>query len=383
MRPFTDSLRARPGFALAAAMGGIVVIGVLIGGVFFMTTQDVRISGGAVAQERAFRAAELGLNTTLAQWNNLAMASADPGYILVQAHAGDGWVDTVRVTKLSETTYSLVSTAVVHHGTLRQARKSTGMAVRVAYADFNLMGALTVRGDTKIGGSSYVSGFDSNPASWNDCPVATDTMPGVAIGGGTFTQTGSNVVIDGQPPVLDTTAAADTTNYFRFGDLDWAALTASATKIYNGTRTLTGLGPLVNADGSCNTGLESNWGEPVYSNTVTASCQNYFPIIHARNTGGVLKITGGRGQGILLVDGNLEIEGGFEFYGPVIVRGYFKTAGTGGKVTGGVMAANVELEQNVVLGNATVRYSNCVIEKAKRAAASPRRLAHRAWVDLH
>ena len=383
MRPFRDSSRARAGFALAAAMGGIVIIGVLIGGVFFMSTQEVRVSGGAITQERAFRAAELGLNTTMSRWDNLAMATADPGYILVEEHKGYGWVDTVRVTKLSETTYSLVSTALVNAGTMRQARKSTGMAVRIAFADFNPLGALTVRGDTRVAGNSYIDGFDSNPSSWNDCPTPTDTLPGVAHGGGTFETSGNAVDILGEPPVESSAAAADTSSYFEYGDLDWASLTASATKVYTGNPTLTGMEPVVAADGSCDTGVITNWGEPVHTNAGTIACKNYFPVIYAQGTTGKMSITTGRGQGILLVDGDLELSGNFEFSGIIIVRGYFKTTGTGAKITGSVMAANVDLDQNTVSGNATVSYSHCAVEKARRAAASPRRLVHRAWVDLY
>ena len=47
-------------------------------------------------------------------------------------------------------------------------------------------------------------------------------------------------------------------------------------------------------------------------------CARYYPVIYAR---GDLRITGGGGQGILLVGGDLDVEGGFAFDGPVVVRG--------------------------------------------------------------
>ncbi len=113
------------------------------------------------------------------------------------------------------------------------------------------------------------------------------------------------------------------------------------------------------------------------------ACENYFPIIHAKGATSTLKLTGNKGQGILLVDGDLEISGGFEFYGPVIVRGRIKSTGTGGKLNGGVMAANVDLEQNTVLGDATITYSSCAVEKATAGAANPRRMVQRAWTEVH
>jgi hypothetical protein len=89
------------------------------------------------------------------------------------------------------------------------------------------------------------------------------------------------------------------------------------------------------------------------------------------------------GQGILIVNGDLEVEGGARFYGPVIVKGRLKTSGTGGHFNGGVLAANVELDETRVVGNATVRYSSCAVANAIPGAAAPRRVVQRAWADLY
>ena len=84
-----------------------------------------------------------------------------------------------------------------------------------------------------------------------------------------------------------------------------------------------------------------NWGEPWYPAVpATASvCQNWFPIIYRP---GNLKLQGGRGQGILLVDGDLELAGGVEFFGIVLVKGRLNTTGNGNKINGAVMARNVD-----------------------------------------
>ncbi|MDP3775143.1 MAG: hypothetical protein Q8Q85_12850 [Gemmatimonadales bacterium] len=110
-----------------------------------------------------------------------------------------------------------------------------------------------------------------------------------------------------------------------------------------------------------------------------AGCRNYFPIIYVN---GDLKLTGGYGQGILLVSGDLDVQGGFEFYGPVIIRGSLKTSGTGGHFNGGLMAANVDLETSSVLGDAVVTYSSCAIARALQFNAPGRLLAQRSWAEL-
>src|SRR5205807_3114905 len=74
---FMLSLRRRPTLfpyttlfrSLLMALGAIVIIGVLVGGVVFVSTQDYRIGGNTVRQTRAAAAAELGLNRVPQDWN--------------------------------------------------------------------------------------------------------------------------------------------------------------------------------------------------------------------------------------------------------------------------------------------------------------------------
>jgi len=381
-------LRQRAGIAIVAALGGVVVIGALIAGVFFVSTQESQISGGALVHERAFRAAELGLNTTLANWDAPLMYALPVGGMDTMAYSGTDWVDTVVVTKLTNQAYSMLSTATAGSGRLARSRKKTLLSIRLSSPDFNFLGALTLRGGLQIGGNSEVDGANTNPSTWGGCAPAADTLAGVAMADPsliTYSGCQDGSCIQGDPPVLQEPSADDTTNYFNFGDENWATLTASADKVINGNNTYNDIGPVV-TDGSCMRGELLNWGAPIH--TVPANpCENYFPIIYAKtSTSGVLKLSGGKGQGILLVDGDLEISGGFEFYGPVIVRGRIKATGTsgGGKLHGGVMAANVEItDDGQILGDATISYSSCAIEKAIAGSANPRRLVERAWTEVH
>jgi len=80
---------------------------------------------------------------------------------------------------------------------------------------------------------------------------------------------------------------------------------------------------------------------------------------------------------VLVVDGDLDVQGGFEFYGPVIVKGRLSTQGTGGHFNGGLIAANINLDQNDVLGNAVI----AVRALQNTAAAAP--LRSRSWANLY
>jgi Tfp pilus assembly protein PilX len=53
--------KRREGFALAVAMVAIVVIGALIAGAFFTSTQEYRIGRNSLIDQRAFAAAEAGV----------------------------------------------------------------------------------------------------------------------------------------------------------------------------------------------------------------------------------------------------------------------------------------------------------------------------------
>lgn len=374
----------RKGIAIVAALGGIVVIGALIAGVFFVSTQESQISSGSLVHERAFRAAELGLNTTLANWDAPVMFALPVGGMDTMVYSGTGWVDTVVVTKLTAQAYSMLSTATAGSGRLARSRKKTLLSIRLSSPDFDFLGALTVRGATQIGGSSLINGRNTNPAGWGDCAAVSDTLAGVAIADSTlitYSGCSTGTCVQGSPRILQDPTAGDTTNYFSFGDEDWKTLTAAANKIINGTTTFSQINPVV-TNGACDKSVASNWGAPSHTSPANP-CENYFPIIYAKGSTSTLKLSGNKGQGILLVDGDLEISGGFEFYGPVIVRGRIKSTGTGGKLNGGVMAANVDLEQNTVLGDATITYSSCAVEKAIAGSANPRRLAERAWTEVH
>ena len=76
------------------------------------------------------------------------------------------------------------------------------------------------------------------------------------------------------------------------------------------------------------------------------------------------------------------VQGGFEFFGPVIVKGRLKTTGTGGHFNGGVIAANIDLDQNDILGNAVISYSSCALIKTLNATAAGAPLRERSWVNL-
>jgi hypothetical protein len=367
------------------ALGSMVVIGMILAGVFFAATQENRVGRNTVNQEKAFRAAEFGVNNTYSAWSSGSMSALAVGGVRTFVHDSSaiGWTDTVRVTRLNDNSYWIVSEAFAGSG-LAQSRHRTTAALRLAFPQINFLAALTVHGQIKIGGSSLTTGVDTPPPGWA-CPPAGATAPGVATDDANNVQTSGcnnfNCII-GNPQIQVTPAVNDTNTFFNFGpDANWSTLTSMANLTFFGSMTLNGIGPSYTAGGACNTASQTNWGDPNRASP-EGNCEEYFPIIYFAGNGASVHITGGVGQGILLVDGDLSVDGGFQWFGPVIARGHVTTQGTGGHFNGAVMAADVDLEQNTVLGNAIIDYSRCAISAALLGAGIPKRLKQRSWADM-
>ena len=361
--------------ALVLALGSIVVIGAVVAGGFYVASRDVRIGRSTTAQERAQLRAERALNAVRERFEDPALRpniAVDGGSLNY-----DYGTSSARVTRLNSNAYliSALATATANGSDAARRRVSLMMVRRVPEMTF--MGALTVRGDTKIGGNSLISGNDANPAGW-DCPPAGTAKAGIVTPVSNpidYSGCKESTCIAGSPKVEANDIAAKDETYFQYGNSSWDELKTYARIVPAGTYSQ--IMPTYKADGSCNL-IDSNWGDPVKGGGATA-CENYYPIIYVP---GDMHITGGMGQGVLLVEGDLDVQGGFEFYGPVIVRGTLRTAGTGGHFNGGVMAANVNLDVSTVLGDAVVNYSNCAITAALAGSASPRLVSQRAWAEL-
>ena len=92
----------------------------------------------------------------------------------------------------------------------------------------------------------------------------------------------------------------------------------------------------------------------------------------------------GRGQGILLVNGDLKINGTFDWVGLIIVRDDIDKGNGSANITGAVMARNVSLFDGGSTFNGTqdVQYSKCAVESALRGSAVLQPVRERSWAQL-
>lgn len=374
----THRHRDRRGFALALVILALVIIGALLAGAFIAADQEYRMGRNTMTQQRALTAAEFGQDSIYAGWNK-AWNSIKSGSTFVTALSpGDGSLDTVRVTKLNTLSFLVVSEGRSGGGS-SGARRRTAMVMRLNVPVVKTYGALTSSGNVTIGGSTQLLGHDSAFTGWN-CPPTKD-VPGVAVPSYSDLSFGGACkkmsCISGTPLVDTTSAAKDTSTYFSYGGMTWTDLVAAADKTVSGT--LTGIQPSYSGS-ACNTADNNNWGDPNRNLVTPGACESYFPMIYAP---GNLSINGNVGQGMLLVNGNLNIQGNFSFYGEIITRGTIKLTGTGNHINGGVLAANVvdSTSTSMLSGNSTIQYSSCTQSMALRSTAMVTR-PKRSWAEL-
>jgi hypothetical protein len=380
----------RPGFAMFIALGALVIIGVLVAASSFITLQEGRLGQNQLAESRSFSAAEYGLNKIQADWDktpNLQMAvgtSYDTSYALNSKDTAK-----VRYTRLNNETFWIVSEGRSFVGSIqypnRTAVKRVGAILRLRIPTIKANGAVTGAGKVLIQGSAEVRGANSLPANWAGCDASAPGKAAVVVSGAdsvTIQKPGS---VTGTPQITVDPLAADSNTYVRYGDETWTALVQQANVILtneNGPDAAPDTFPV--PGGACNKGLATNWGEPWRPNVsgIVPACYNYFPIIYST---GNLKLNKGRGQGILLVNGDLRANGQFEWYGLIVIRDDFKKGNGSAKIFGAIMARNAEPDDavsNEVIGNITVNYSQCSLEHAMRGSAQVVQAKERAWAEL-
>jgi hypothetical protein len=248
------------------------------------------------------------------------------------------------------------------------------MLARIAPIEFGIRASLTTQGSVNVSGNAVVNGVDQNPTGWASCDVAGPPQAGVRTDGGSVT-TEQNGLVAGVPPVVNDPSLSDS-SFTTFGGASYAQMAARANVTLSGGTITTA--PVV-TNGVCDQNVLTNWGD---GDNPTAPCGNYFPIIHIT---GSATLNGVQGQGILLVDGNLNVQGSYNFYGIVIIQGDLKTAGGGTSEAhfwGGVMAKNADLSVESLSGKATMNFSSCSILAAMQAQSPIALMRSRGWTQL-
>jgi hypothetical protein len=370
------------GFALPAAVFALVVVGVLVTGGFHLVRHESRIGLASTRGTAASYLAEQGAMEVLTQWSTGSFGSLAPWGTTAVTGTTDEGTWSVDVTRMTDRLYYLHSTGLVRVGEAPpEASRSVGLLVRRTSAEIMPRAALTNRGTTSIRGTAEVHGEDTNPPGWGGlCTNPLVDLPGILTNDATDVTTTGQGQVTGNPPVLGDPDLGDE-DFTQFGDMSWDDLVEMADLRFPGGN-INNTGPDSTTAGVCLTGqgYPLNWGNPV---NPSGACGDWFPIIHVNGTARIQ--SGGVGQGILLVEGDLDLGGDFMFSGIVLVQGRFRTQGSGNRVNGAVMASNVDFDDQQLVGGSVVQYSQCAVQRAVENAGQLNRVRpidRRGWIDV-
>ena len=386
------------GMALAVAIFALVVIGALVAGAFYASTLEQRTGRNSMFAAEAAQAAETGPMAVLANWDAYALNNTQNGWTTPLGTSNmNNRTDlkyTVSATRLNDELFLLTSLGRRVDGAGSElARSSVATLARLSFVKATAKAAVTVTKPITFNGNAFqITGLDSIPKGWDkdslgnadpDCTKGPD-QAGIRSATTTGANSGDLTKIDGAPDVIanDPTVTSDFFNIF--GDVTFDELKKNADIVVTASTPQQPAPSLMAAAPfRCNIGDWNNWGEPERTAGWVKACSTYFPIIYS--SASQLKLSGGaRGQGLLLIEGDLEIVGGFEFSGLIVAKGGIKIDGTGNKITGALLAQNVDIsDKNSISGNTTLQFSSCALNKAIQGSAFAEPLAYRSWAQLH
>jgi hypothetical protein len=384
------------GMALAITVFALVVVAALVAGTFYAATQEQRVADNGRRSVAAFGAAEAGIDDVVTNWSpsNYNKMAVYPNTTFALASASSMAPTPVGGGRYYGSLYRLNGNLFLvdvtgrdnSSGTSAQgvgvgARDRIGMLVKIQPINFNISGSLMTRNSVSLQGNAQVDGTDNSPqvdnptdTVWNSCTTGS-ALAGVSTGSGATVSTGGNATINGNPPVQHDSAISS-----KFANVDslYSALASRANIVLPGGNYKTD--PAFTASNACNTTNTLNWGDGTSNN----ACSTYFPIIHIT---GDVTLNGDVGQGILLVDGNISVQGSYQFFGITIAKGSIGSAGGGSTAAhfyGATMAQDVNLTTtNTLSGKATLLYSSCAVQTALTNVSVTSLLKSRSWVQLY
>jgi len=369
---------ARRGAVLLVVLAALVVLG-LAAAALAVEARAARLAATqAVAAQRAFDAAAGRAAAAPSAW-----AAAGLAQLAVRGARADSATEPLgtsvarHVVRLTPDAALVTATAEGRApGAARPvARRRVQLLVALEPAVPVPTAALTAAAAVAMDATTWLDGRDTLPAGWScvaddsaSVPAvahAPDAPPSVAAA----TLGGSSPVVVADPALQrDAPPAGD---FVDRPAVRAPAFVAAAPMRVASVTDVT-IAPSTDADGACPAAADSlSWGDP----RRPSACGGHLPLVHVAGT---LSAPRGRGQGVLVVDGDLLLDGGFEFWGVVAVGGRLAVRGTGNSVVGAlVLRARPPVAHD--LAGLSLRWSSCVVDAALRAAGTVRPAGDRAW----
>lgn len=369
----------RRGIALPTALFALVVIGTLVAGVFFTARLEIRGGENAMSATRAAEAAQGGLMIGVPNVLTIGGALAD-GQTATAAKTQIGSTGAYyenSVTRLNRYIYLLRSNGTYEYNGTVLASRTMAQLVKRYMPELEVNSGAIVAGDVTVQGSVELRGNDAVPAGWTGCATGPD-QPSIRSDNTITTKGG--VTATPAPSSNDTTVG----NMARVLDTLFMQLASQANITFTGDPgTPVPVDTTIGGVAQCNTSKRTNWGDLVHTGSTT-HCSDYYPLIYLNpgGPGNSVGIHGGSGQGILLVNGDLKMNGNFKFAGLVLVRGTYETGGGTMDLTGSMLSSLVDTDPNKWTGGLKVQYSTCAINNALNNLAVTAPTQYRGFIQF-
>jgi hypothetical protein len=378
----TKGLREEKGVVLVLSMLLLLVVTLIGINALNTNTYDIRISANERASVEAFYVAEAGINEFMGRFRNGAtneIADRDPSNpnwrILLAKYPGQG---ASRIGYASGDSNSIPSlqnqldfgVEIKHKmDAANQVVKSGGVPVYILKSYGS-----TADGGNKVLEVELVKGPDYDPpaALYSEMPVhvhgsstsidgndacGTTNKPGIVTTTATtppIAESG-NPSVNGSPPRVTQASIPPPANLPLKEMVNYLKGDANFKYNYSGDQTLAG--------------YSDSWGTPISDDTAAPiTYTGPMNIVYFNMNGDkTIRLAGGsHGAGILLIEGNLEIDGGFTWYGIILTTGAVSYTGSGQKnVTGGVMAGENAATGIEIDENAGILYCSAASKKLK------------------
>lgn len=384
-----EKIKRYPRTSLCDEKGMVLVVGLLLVAVLMLvgttavmtSTTDIKISANYKTGNQAFYAAEAGAEEARARMK------ADAPNPITDAHQTESqWTAYIGVeSKAQNKGYNSGNSMHQRAGSLQSAldytvkiQHKTNASNQVIYwGDVNGDGIpeRTTTAGTNVRNIYLVTSYGAASGANKTTEVEIARLPPITVPGALYVEAattinGASTHIIGtdqcgganKPGIVTTLGAGTITNN--------AGTIAGSPEISGGAPNIDVQAMIDSQKGAANyyynvtsaTQTGMNWGTPTAGATETSpsSCSDHN-IVHYYTNGTSIKLTNTSGCGILLIEGDLEVNGGFSWYGAVIVSGSVTFSGSGGKnITGGLLSGD-SVDADVVGGGAKILYCSSAV----------------------
>ena len=343
--------------------------------VLVLAATSAGVAARAIAHSEAVRgrsggdAARAGADATVAaiwaNWDPVARAADSVGTSTRMLATGDSVVIEAHVSRTSPRLWWVTAQSwSLGASASRLVPRATGFALWLAAGAAIPSAAVSGDATVTVDSLATIRGGRTTPPGWScvgDAPLDALALgpaapPPIVLGALRGTISG--------PGGIGASTAAD-------WEAEWNRMTAVASHRFPRDTVVTPM-PDSSASGC------SGWGEPDRS-VRGAACIRRFAIVHAS---GALTLTGGRGQGVLLVEGPLTLDG-TAFTGLILAHASVRLTG-GARLLGGVVIAGPQRSPVTfgVADSSLIAASSCAMAASLVGGALFREVPSQAWYWL-